>query len=136
MEITDNKPFLWVEKWAPESVEDLILTKSVKEFFTDWPTAVVASKDKRHAIVGTRDGHLVSIILNENIVRFDIKLKDMAISNLHIDFDYLYVSYVDGLMELFELNSGEESVIDLIAKEKYDEAMNIIKNIKIILDKL
>ncbi len=35
MELTDNKPFLWVEKWAPESVEDLILTKSVKEFFTN-----------------------------------------------------------------------------------------------------
>jgi DNA polymerase III delta prime subunit len=35
MEITDTKPFLWVEKWAPESVEDLILTKSVKEFFTN-----------------------------------------------------------------------------------------------------
>ena len=33
MEITDNKPFLWVERWAPESVEDLILTKNVKEFF-------------------------------------------------------------------------------------------------------
>ncbi len=33
MELTDSKPFLWVEKWAPESVEDLILTKSVKEFF-------------------------------------------------------------------------------------------------------
>lgn len=33
MEITDNKPFLWVEQWAPESVEELILTKSVKEFF-------------------------------------------------------------------------------------------------------
>jgi DNA polymerase III delta prime subunit len=33
MELTDNKPFLWVEKWAPKSVEDLILTKSVKEFF-------------------------------------------------------------------------------------------------------
>lgn len=33
MELTDNKPFLWVERWAPESVEDLILTKSVKEFF-------------------------------------------------------------------------------------------------------
>ena len=33
MELTDNKPFLWVEKWAPESVEDLILTKNVKEFF-------------------------------------------------------------------------------------------------------
>ena len=35
MKITDTKPFLWVEKWAPESVEDLILTKSVKEFFTN-----------------------------------------------------------------------------------------------------
>jgi DNA polymerase III delta prime subunit len=35
MELTDNKPFLWVEKWAPESVEDFILTKSVKEFFTN-----------------------------------------------------------------------------------------------------
>jgi DNA polymerase III delta prime subunit len=35
MEITETKPFLWVEKWAPESVEDLILTKSVKEFFTN-----------------------------------------------------------------------------------------------------
>jgi DNA polymerase III delta prime subunit len=33
MELTDNKPFIWVEKWAPESVEDLILTKSVKNFF-------------------------------------------------------------------------------------------------------
>ncbi len=35
MQITDTKPFLWVEKWAPESVEDLILTKNVKEFFTN-----------------------------------------------------------------------------------------------------
>ena len=35
MELTDNKPFIWVEHWAPESVEDLILTKSVKEFFTN-----------------------------------------------------------------------------------------------------
>ena len=35
MEITDNKPFIWVEKWAPESVDDLILIKSVKEFFTN-----------------------------------------------------------------------------------------------------
>lgn len=33
MEITDNKPFLWVEKWSPETVEDLILTKSVKDYF-------------------------------------------------------------------------------------------------------
>jgi DNA polymerase III delta prime subunit len=33
MELTENKPFLWVERWAPETVEDLILTKSVKEFF-------------------------------------------------------------------------------------------------------
>jgi DNA polymerase III delta prime subunit len=33
MELTDTKPFLWVERWEPESVEDLILTKSVKEFF-------------------------------------------------------------------------------------------------------
>jgi len=33
MEITDNKHFLWVERWSPESVEDLILTKNVKEFF-------------------------------------------------------------------------------------------------------
>ena len=33
MELTDNKPFLWVERWAPQSVEDLILTKNVKEFF-------------------------------------------------------------------------------------------------------
>ena len=33
MELTENKPFLWVEEWAPESVEELILTKSVKEFF-------------------------------------------------------------------------------------------------------
>jgi len=33
MELSENKPFLWVEQWAPESVEELILTKSVKEFF-------------------------------------------------------------------------------------------------------
>lgn len=33
MELTNIKPFLWVERWAPETVEDLILTKSVKEFF-------------------------------------------------------------------------------------------------------
>jgi DNA polymerase III delta prime subunit len=33
MELIDNKPFLWVEKWAPETVDDLILTKSVKDFF-------------------------------------------------------------------------------------------------------
>ena len=33
MELTDNKPLLWVEKWSPQSVEDLILTKNVKEFF-------------------------------------------------------------------------------------------------------
>jgi DNA polymerase III delta prime subunit len=39
MELTDNKPFLWVEKWAPESVENLILTKSVKEFFLNVVTA-------------------------------------------------------------------------------------------------
>lgn len=35
MEITETKPFLWVEKWAPKSVNDLILTKSVKDFFVD-----------------------------------------------------------------------------------------------------
>lgn len=33
MEMIESKPFLWVEQWAPDSVEDLILTKSVKEFF-------------------------------------------------------------------------------------------------------
>ena len=33
MELIDNKPFLWVERWSPQSVEDLILTKNVKEFF-------------------------------------------------------------------------------------------------------
>jgi DNA polymerase III delta prime subunit len=33
MQITDNKPFLWVEKWAPETVEDLILSNDVKDFF-------------------------------------------------------------------------------------------------------
>jgi DNA polymerase III delta prime subunit len=39
MDLTTNKPFLWVERWAPESVEELILTKSVKDFFSN----VVAS---------------------------------------------------------------------------------------------
>lgn len=33
MEITENKPFLWVEEWAPKSVEDLVLNKNIKEFF-------------------------------------------------------------------------------------------------------
>lgn len=34
MELNENKPFLWVEKWAPESVENLILSKSVKDYFS------------------------------------------------------------------------------------------------------
>lgn len=33
MELTDKKPFLWVEQWAPDSVEDLILPKNIKKFF-------------------------------------------------------------------------------------------------------
>ena len=33
MELTEIKPFLWVERWSPETVDDLILTKDVKEFF-------------------------------------------------------------------------------------------------------
>jgi DNA polymerase III delta prime subunit len=33
MELTETKPFLWVERWSPETVNDLILTKDVKEFF-------------------------------------------------------------------------------------------------------
>ena len=33
MELTEIKPFLWVERWSPESVEDLILTKNIKNFF-------------------------------------------------------------------------------------------------------
>lgn len=33
MELIEPKPFLWVERWAPESVEDLILTSNVKDFF-------------------------------------------------------------------------------------------------------
>jgi DNA polymerase III delta prime subunit len=33
MELTENKPFLWVERWSPETVDDLILTKNVKDFF-------------------------------------------------------------------------------------------------------
>ena len=33
MELTDKKPFLWVEHWAPDSVEDLILPKNIKNFF-------------------------------------------------------------------------------------------------------
>jgi DNA polymerase III delta prime subunit len=33
MELTETKPFLWVERWSPETVDDLILTKNVKEFF-------------------------------------------------------------------------------------------------------
>lgn len=34
MDLNDNKPFLWVERWAPESVDDLILSKSVKDYFS------------------------------------------------------------------------------------------------------
>ena len=33
MELTEIKPFLWVERWSPESVEDLILSKDIKNFF-------------------------------------------------------------------------------------------------------
>ena len=33
MELTETKPFLQVKRWSPETVEDLILTKNVKEFF-------------------------------------------------------------------------------------------------------
>jgi DNA polymerase III delta prime subunit len=33
MELTETKPFLWVERWSPETVDDLILTKNVKDFF-------------------------------------------------------------------------------------------------------
>lgn len=33
MELIESKPFLWVERWAPETVEDLILTNNVKDFF-------------------------------------------------------------------------------------------------------
>jgi len=33
MELTETKPFLWVERWSPETIDDLILTKNVKEFF-------------------------------------------------------------------------------------------------------
>ena len=33
MELSETKPLIWVEKWAPNKVEDLILQKNIKEFF-------------------------------------------------------------------------------------------------------
>lgn len=96
--------------------------KCSKKFFSDWPTATVLSKDKRHALIGTRDGYLHAIFLQDNTERFKIRVKEMGISNLHMENDYLFVSYFDGVTELFDVNAGDGDVVKFIEEKDYEKA--------------
>ncbi len=95
---------------------------SVREYFQEWPIAMTYSKDKRHAIVGTRDGYLHAIDLKHNHERFKIRVREIGISNLYLDEEYLYVSFVDGLTEIYDLNKGEEAIKNYILQQDYEKA--------------
>lgn len=95
---------------------------SIREYFQEWPIAMAYSKDKRHAIVGTRDGYVHAINLEHNYERFKIRVREIGISNIFLDEDYLFVSYVDGMTEIFDLNEGEEKIKNFILQQDYEKA--------------
>lgn len=101
---------------------------SVREYFQEWPIAMVASRDKRHAVVGTRDGYLHAIDLKHNHERFKIRVREIGISNLYLEEDYLFVSYVDGMTEIYDVNKGEEKINSFILQQEYEKAREELNN--------
>jgi hypothetical protein len=96
--------------------------RSTNTFFTEWPIAMTYSKDHRHALVGTRDGYIHAIDLRHNYERFKIRVREIGISNLFLDDSHLFVSYVDGVTEIFDVNEGEEKIKMYILQQNYDKA--------------
>ncbi len=95
---------------------------STTHYFNEWPTAITYSKDHRHAIVGTRNGYLYAIDLAKNSKRFNVKIREIGISNLYINDQHLLVSYVDGVNEVYDLNVGEEAIKRHIEEQNYTAA--------------
>ena len=107
---------------------------SERHYFNEWPTAITYSKDKRHAIVGTRDGYLYAIELMNNYKRFNVKIREIGISHLYINDNHLLVSYMDGVNEVYDLNVGEETIKRHIEEQNYAAAREELnKNILLFL---
>ena len=107
---------------------------SVREYFQEWPITMVPSRDRRHALVGTRDGYLHAIDLKHNHERFKVRVREIGISNLFVEEDYLFISYVDGMTEIYDINEGEEQIKSCILQQEYEEAREELnKNILLYL---
>ena len=98
------------------------------QHFGAWPTSSILSNTNTEVIVGTRDGHLFVINLENNEIILNIDLGLVDISRLLIDGDNIFVGFNSGIVQVFDMLERHKNLVEAMANKSYDKAKIAIKN--------
>ena len=101
-----------------------------EHFFDDWPSCLAKTEDKKYIIVGTREGFIHGIKLEDHRSVFSAKRRDSGVTYITIDGNNIIVSYADGFVEVLSYNDGFSDVKNALKEQNYSEARRIFdKNV-------
>ncbi|MDX1296043.1 MAG: hypothetical protein R3302_07240, partial [Sulfurimonadaceae bacterium] len=84
--------------------------ESQQMLFSDWPTRIQLNENRQYAIVGSRSDRLNVVALENNTVRFDVRMKRHGISMVKLREKYLFVGYIDGTLEVYAYDKHLEDL--------------------------
>jgi tetratricopeptide (TPR) repeat protein len=84
--------------------------ESQQMLFSDWPTCIQLNENRQYAIVGSRSDCLSVVALENNAVRFEVRMKRHGISMVKLREKYLFVGYIDGTLEVYAYDKHLEDL--------------------------
>jgi len=88
-------------------VYDVIEAKIIHDdaLFSDWPTSIYYMKDREYALIGSKTDLLYIVDIKYNQVLLKVKMGDIGISNINIIEGKLYVGFIDGVVQIIDLDA-------------------------------
>lgn len=140
-----NKNLLFVCKDGTTGIFDVAKKEIISEEkrFSQWLTRLCTTEDGNYAYIGTRENLLHLIRTKDNQPIASVQTEHIGIASLHLEGNRLFIGYVDGYMEILELDRGIEEfethlkINDLMKAKMLAEEKNIfLKTSPLYLQKL
>jgi len=111
-------------------IYDLIKLQTLSDetLFSDWPTSLCYLQDKKYLLVGSKTDLLYIVDMENNTLILKIKMSHSGMSHLNIIGDRLYIGFVEGLVEIVDLNAHAQEFESSLKSKNAHRAKELLDN--------
>lgn len=125
----DNEKKLFLaDREGNSTIYDCLTQKIIsrKAIFTQWPTAVVLSPNKKYFIVSTRSKKLYIHDPFKNEILQTLELQDSGVTSMDLKENRLLLSFTNGTLSTIDLGAQKEQFLINLQLKEYHKAKEIL----------